>query len=89
MQTFLQVMGAAFAIGIGLLILTPIVLRLTEPFRIKRIRSYCEASGCTNVEIKSWRGHYGVALTKNGKKHYLKCRGTFRFSWIGQSPQSL
>jgi hypothetical protein len=54
------------------------------------IRRACEAAGCVVLEIKPWPNHYGVKVTKDGVKHYLKAVGSFgKIQWKGAGPSDL
>jgi hypothetical protein len=55
-----------------------------------RIRRTCEAAGCIVVEIKPYPNHYGVKVTKDGVRHYLKAVGSFgKIQWKGSAPSEL
>ena len=86
----LQIIGGLFAVAFGLFFAAVLFLRASQPFTVRCIRSYCEAQGCTEVEVKSWPNHYGVSLVKNGSKHYLRCSGILRkITWLGTRPDEL
>jgi hypothetical protein len=86
----LEIVGGVFVVALGLLFAALLLLRASQPFTVRCIRSYCEAQGCTEVEVKSWSNHYGVSLVKSGSKHYLRCRGILRnITWLGSRPEQL
>jgi hypothetical protein len=77
----------AFMLFLGAL--PKIIALLSDPPRIKRIRQFFEAAGCTEIEIKPWPNHYGVRYIKDGLKQYAKCRVNMKagtIEWIGGAP---
>lgn len=77
----------AFALLLGGL--PKLLAAIADPPRVKRIRQFFESAGCLDIAIKPWPNHYGVRYTKDGTRHYIKCRvevKSGRMKWIGQAP---
>ena len=62
-----------------------------DPLSKKRIQTYCNSLGLSNVEVKIYPGHYGVKFTKNGQKYYVKCSVGLsgNIAWKGKSPAEM
>jgi len=73
---------------VTLLMFMPQVLSgVLDPINVKRIRSYCEGVGVTDVRIELFPNHYGVHFRKNDRKHYARCRVAWgKIKWKGPSP---
>jgi hypothetical protein len=87
----LLIILSIFVAVMAFLAFLPSLLSLIlDPINISRVKSYCEAIGCTDIEIKPWPNHYGVKFKNNGKKHYAKCRVVGpKIRWVGKSPEEI
>ena len=93
MEVLAKIAVIVLAVGGVLLALAALpsgLALVVDKISASRIRRACEESGCMVVEIKPHPNHYGVKVTKDGVRHYLKAVGSFgKIRWKGSDPSEL
>ena len=54
--------------------LPAILARVLDPLNIRRISRHLAATGATDIEVQPFPNHYGAHFSRDGVKHYAKCR---------------
>jgi len=72
---------------VGLIFLPALIGRIVDPRAARIITQHCLDQGYTDVKVTPYPNHYGVRMSKGGKRLYGRCLVVGReVQWKGKGP---